>query len=338
MRARAAGLLALLALAGCGEDAPEPVARVCHAFAPIDADDPTSGMIRVPGGVLRMGAENQWPEEAPVRDVAVDTFWISETEITNAMFEAFVAATGYRTRAEQGLSEAEAPKISPALRAPGSIVFVQPESVRGYADISQWWKFVPGATWRKPDGPEGTSPPPDAPAVQIAYEDALAYARWRGHDLPTEAEWEWAARGVERRRFPWGDEPPDGARANYADSSTDFPWNDPNHDDGFPGLAPVGQYPAGATPLGVMDMAGNVREWTASARLGLIDPRDNRIWPLGRGDMIPAGIRPEPMPMYIVKGGSFDGAADDLRGSDVRMLPPETRHPALGFRCARDAD
>lgn len=308
MRARAAGLLALLALAGCGEDAPEPVARVCHAFAPIDARDPTSGMIRVPGGALRMGAENQWPEEAPVRDVAVDTFWISETEITNAMFEAFVAATGYRTRAEQGLSEAEAPEISPALRAPGSIVFVQPESVRGYADISQWWKFVPGATWRKPDGPEGASPPTDAPAVQIAYEDALAYARWRRHDLPTEAEWEWAARGsLVGKTYAWGDTfRPDGKpMANTWEGV--FPlWNQP--EDGFAGRAPVGCYPPNG--YGLYDMTGNVWEWT----------RD--------------GYRGEPG-AHVIKGGSYlcaENFCARYRPAARQPGAPETGTSHIGFR------
>ena len=269
MRARAAGLLALLALAGCDEDAPEPVARVCHAFAPINADDPTSGMIRVPGGVLRMGAENQWPEEAPVRDVAVDTFWISETEITNAMFEAFVAATGYRTRAEQGLSEAEAPEISPALRAPGSIVF---------------------------------------PAVQIAYEDALAYARWRGHDLPTEAEWEWAARGsLVGKTYAWGDTfRPDGKpMANTWEGV--FPlWNQP--EDGFAGRAPVGCYPPNG--YGLYDMTGNVWEWT----------RD--------------GYRGEPG-AHVIKGGSYlcaENFCARYRPAARQPGAPETGTSHIGFR------
>ena len=130
---------------------------------------------------------------------------------------------------------------------------------------------------------------------------------------------------------------PDGNRANYADSRLEVPWNDPEHDDGFADAAPVGSFPAGATPDGILDMAGNVREWTATILMGVVDPATHTIWPASRRGIIPGGERLPAMRMRAVKGGSFDGAADDLRAADMRMLPEDTRHPSVGFRCARDA-
>lgn len=191
----------------------------------------------------------------------------------------------------------------------------------------------------------GRQPPPDwnsgaiagrLPVTGVSWEDARTYAVWAGKRLPTAEEWEWAARGAARRWFPWGDTPPDGSRANYADAGTDLPWNDQEHNDGHPVLAPVGSYPAGATPEGVLDLAGNAREWTATARLGIIDPADQHIWDWTQRHLVRGGENLPAVGMYAVRGGSWDGAADDLRASDARMLPPATRHRALGFRCVGD--
>ena len=174
------------------------------------------------------------------------------------------------------------------------------------------------------------------PATGVTWEEASAYAAWLGKRLPTAEEWEWAARGAERRFFPWGDDMPDGTRANYADKQLDVPHNDPAHDDGFAGLAPVGAFPAGATPEGIMDMAGNAREWTSSQALGIRDA-DHHIWQWENRPEHLRGPERRPELMYVVKGGAFDSAADDLRCSDMRMLPPDTRHESMGFRCVRDA-
>jgi len=170
----------------------------------------------------------------------------------------------------------------------------------------------------------------------VSWEDARDYAAWAGKRLPTAEEWEWAARGAARRWFPWGNTPPDGTRANYADLSSGLPWNDPDHDDGHPGPALVGSYPAGATPEGVLDLAGNAREWTATARPGIIDPADRHVWDWTQRRLVRGGENLKTMEMYAVRGGSWDGAADDLRASDARLLPPDIRHKALGFRCVGD--
>lgn len=184
-----------------------------------------------------------------------------------------------------------------------------------------------------------TGPPSDGrlPVTGVSFDDAQAYAAWIGKRLPTVEEWAWAARGAERRRFPWGNGPPDGTRANYADAETDVPWNDPEHSDGYAGPAPVGSYLAGATPHGLLDMAGNAREWTATAVLAIVDTSDNHIWSYSQRHLVPEDRRSRPVVMHYVRGGGWLNAADDLRCSDVRMTPPETRHEALGFRCVKDA-
>jgi len=150
----------------------------------------------------------------------------------------------------------------------------------------------------------------DLPVAMVNIPDAQAYCRWAGKRLPTFAEWQFAARGVERRRFVWGDASPDGSRANYCDRRCGESWRDMEYDDGYAGPAPVGSYPAGRTPEGVWDLAGNVREWTASTD-------ENK--------------------RYYVPGGSFQNARDDLWAADVRVLPPLTRFAMLGFRCAKES-
>jgi len=187
-----------------------------------------------------------------------------------------------------------------------------------------------------PDGIGDDAAQPDMPVLGVSLEDARAYAAWAGKRLPTVEEWAWAARGAERRLYPWGDEPPDGTRANYADAGSGFPWRDLEHDDGHAGPAPVGRYPAGATPRGLLDMAGNAREWTGTARWGVTDTRTGHIWSLAQQDQVPARLRSAPAIMYAVRGGAWNNAADDMRCSDERMLPPDTRHEALGFRCVLD--
>jgi formylglycine-generating enzyme required for sulfatase activity len=239
-----------LVLAGAFAVAPSAAAE------PVCARDlaSLSGAVDVPAGRFTMGSEEGYPEEGPAREVEVGAFEIDRHEVTNAQFAAFVAATGYVTRAERVLDPAEHPNLPPAMLEPGSAVF-EP----GPDDI--WWTFVPGASWRAPWGPGSSIDGLDEhPVVHVAYEDALAYAAWTGRRLPTEAEWERAARGLDEAVLDWGREiGPDGAwRANVWQGV--FPVINTG-DDGFMKTAPAACFePDG---LGIYDMIGNAWEWTA---------------------------------------------------------------------------
>lgn len=247
------------------------------AFAPTLANPipPPSpapdGMRWIPGGEFSMGVNvasesmcsmNGATQDAqPIHRVSVDPFWMDATEVTYAQFEKFVAATGYVTVAEQKPTAEEFPGAPPEALVAGSIVF---SPTPGPVPLGQvnWWSYVPGASWRHPEGPDsGLKTDPDAPVVHIAYEDAAAYAKWAGKRLPTEAEWEFAARGGHAgRTFTWGDEfKPDGKfQANVYQGRFPVKGGDTG-EDGFKGIAPVGQYPP--NPYGLHDLAGNVWEW-----------------------------------------------------------------------------
>jgi formylglycine-generating enzyme required for sulfatase activity len=176
-------------------------------------------MIWLAGGSFTMGSDDQRPEERVAHRARVSGFWIDRHEVTNAQFARFVEATGYRTTAERGLDPATRPDLPPELLAPGSMVFAMPAAAHDGQDLGQWWRYVPGASWRAPLGPGSTvAGKANHPVVHVARDDALAYARWLGRDLPTEAEWEFAARGgLEGADYAWGDtyyDPAEGWRAN----------------------------------------------------------------------------------------------------------------------------
>ncbi|MBU6207874.1 MAG: formylglycine-generating enzyme family protein, partial [Alphaproteobacteria bacterium] len=216
-------------------------------------------MIHIPGGRFVMGSEHFYREEAPVRQVKVDSFWMDETPVTNAQFDAFVAATGHITFAEIAPDPKDYPGMLPALAHPGSLVFVpSAEPVR--LDVVNWWDFRLGADWRHPTGLDsGVNGLEDHPVVHIAFSDAKAYAEWAGKSLPTEAEWEFAARGgLEGADYAWGDAlAPDGALlANYWVGS--FPYARRSE---FERTSPVRSFPANG--YGLYDMIGNVWEWTS---------------------------------------------------------------------------
>ena len=221
-----------------------------------------AGMRRIEGGTFHMGSERFYPEEAPVRQVSVDPFWIDEIPVTNAEFARFVDATAYVTLAEIALDPADYPGLDPADAQPASLVFQRTPGPVDLDDFSQWWAFLPGADWRHPWGRDSSiAGLDDHPVVQIAYQDALAYAEWAGKSLPTEAEWELAARGgLDRAEFAWGDElAPGGAMlANYWQGN--FPYANQLLD-GWERTSPVRSYPANG--LGLYDMIGNVWEWTS---------------------------------------------------------------------------
>lgn len=220
----------------------------------------TDGMRRLPGAVFTMGSDNFYPEERPRREVRVDAFWIDESPVTNRQFARFIAATGYETFAETPPDPADYPGLPPELVTPGSLVFERPRTRVDMDDVRHWWKFRVGAYWRQPLG-EGSSVGglDDHPVVHIAYADARAYAAWAGKALPTEAEWEYAARGGLATEFAWGDELTPGGRMLANVWQGEFPHQNLLLD-GWERTSPVRSFPANA--FGLYDMIGNVWEWT----------------------------------------------------------------------------
>lgn len=230
------------------------------------------GMVWVPGGEFSMGSEDPrsmpdggheaMADARPVHRVYVDGFWMDKTDVTNAQFAKFVAATGYRTVAERKPSAAEFPGAKASDLVPGSIVFAAPNHAVSLDDAYQWWSYAPGADWRHPSGPKSSIAGREKyPVVQVAYEDADAYATWAHERLPTEAEWEFAARGgLAGKTYAWGDDLHPGTKW----MANTYQGHFPDHDaasDGYAGVAPVAEYAANG--YGLFDMAGNVWQWVA---------------------------------------------------------------------------
>lgn len=221
-------------------------------------------MVYIEGGRFTMGDDRFYPEEGPPRERRVESLRISRFEVTNRQFARFVEATGYVTEAERVRSPEDFPDLPAEYRQPGSLVFNSPENVHAAGSPAQWWRFVPGANWRAPEGPDSSlEGRRDHPVVHVSWNDALAYARWLGHSLPTEAQWEYAARGgLEGAPYAWGEELKPGGRwlANVWQGI--FPAFDMGKD-GYKGMAPVGCFPSNR--YGLHDMTGNVWEWTADS-------------------------------------------------------------------------
>jgi formylglycine-generating enzyme required for sulfatase activity len=285
-----------------------------------------------------MGSHVHYPEEAPVHRVPVAGFTIDRLQVTNRQFGAFVAATGYVTVAERPLDPADFPGAPPENLVPGSMVFTMTAGPVDLRHLSQWWTWTPGASWRQPAGPGSSiDDRADHPVVHVACADAEAYATWAGKALPTEAEWEWAARGgLEGAEFVWGDdaERPGERLANFWHG--DFPWR---HEDGYGSTAAVGSYPANG--YGLHDMAGNVWEWTAD--WWSTHPPDGvrpccmaqRPRPALEGSYDPA--QPQfRIPRRVVKGGSYlcaDSYCRRYRPAARRPQMIDTGMSHIGFRC-----
>jgi formylglycine-generating enzyme len=223
---------------------------------------PFPDMVWIPGGTFAMGSDRHYPEEAPVHPVSVDGFWIDRTTVTNDQFARFVEATGYVTVAERAPDPADYPDAKPELLVPASTVFRRPKERVDLRNHYNWWTYVPGANWRYPRG-TGTSIKKLAkhPVVHVAWEDVQAYAAWAGKQLPTEAEWECAARGgLDGAEYVWGDQfmPKGKPMANTWQG--EFPIQNLLLD-GYEWTAPVGSFPPNG--YGLYDMAGNVWEWTS---------------------------------------------------------------------------
>jgi sulfatase modifying factor 1 len=244
-----------------GSTAPQAVplgnVQACKAFNGLPPASEASDQVRVPAGSFVMGSDGDYPEEAPAHSVKVGSFMIDRYDVTNAEFARFVAATGYRTLAERGLDAKRYPSLPIEMTRPGSTVFLPPKDL--LVGAMQWWHFVPGADWRHPTGPgssiDGLG---NHPVVHIAYEDALAYAKWRGRDLPTEAEYEYAARGGTSTTYPWGDTFAIRSKMMANTWQGAFPFQN-TAKDGFVSTSPVGCFPANG--YGLYDMVGNVWQW-----------------------------------------------------------------------------
>ena len=314
-----------------------------------------SGMRRLDGGRFEMGSDRFYPEEAPVRTVAVDPFWIDEAPVTNAQFARFVAATGHVTIAEIAPDPKDYPGLLPEMARAGSLVFEKTAAPVDTNDFTQWWDFRFGADWRHPLGPDSSIQGlDDHPVVHVAYPDADAYARWAGKSLPTEAEWEYAARGgLAGADYAWGDElAPGGAMlANYWQGL--FPFANQMLD-GYERTSPVGSYPANG--YGLYDMIGNVWEWTSDWYAEAETPRPGKparkapsccaIPRNPRGgrerDSYDPAIPGTRIGRKVLKGGSHLCAENYCR-----RYRPAARHPQaidsstthIGFRCViRDQD
>lgn len=221
----------------------------------------TSGMVYIPAGSFPMGTDDpDFPDAQPVHTVGVHGFWMDEHEVTNAQFAQFVEATHYITVAERKLDPKDFPGVPAENLVPGSAVFSAPGQPVSLDNPMQWWKYLPGASWKHPLGPEsGITDLDNNPVVQVCYDDALAYAAWAGKRLPTEAEWEWAAQGGHPgQKYYWGNELKPGGKwmaniyqGNFPDKNT--------KEDGFAGIAPVKSFPPNG--YGLYDMDGNVWEW-----------------------------------------------------------------------------
>ena len=251
------------------QSAPESFTQTKPA-APAPPGPAPEGMVWIPGGEFSMGCEDPsklphggkdgMPDARPIHRVSVDGFWMDRTEVTNRQFAAFAQATRYITVAERTPTAAEFPDAPPENLVAGSVVFAPPRQKVALDNHYQWWSYVKGANWRHPEGPKSTvEGREDYPVTHIAYADAEAYAKWAGKRLPTEAEWEFAARGgVAGKPYSWGDEFQPGGRWMANTYQGNFPVKDTG-EDGYVGVAPVGKFPPNG--YGLFDMAGNVWEW-----------------------------------------------------------------------------
>ena len=282
-----------------GVTLPTPTPWPTDTATPRISPTPTSTYTATPGPSPTPYLGSNFDEQ-PVHEVYLDAYWIDRTEVTNAMFARFVAQTGFQTQAERtGWS-------------------------RVYFPENDKFEKIAGADWRHPEGPESSITGLDNyPVVNVSWHDAWAYCLWANRRLPTEAEWEKAARGTDERLFPWGNALPDGTRLNYADRRFSDKFGDQSQDDGYARAAPVGSYPAGASPYGALDMAGNVWEWTMDWHMDdyyAHSPHDNPI------QEIETLAR-------VVRGGSWSTPANVVRVVNRNWDAQESARSILGFRC-----
>ena len=301
--------------------------------------------VQIPSGRFRMGSERFYPEEGPEREVEINGFEIDRGPVTVARFSRFVENTAYVTLAERPPDPSDYPDADPSLLVAGSAVFHPTPHPVLLNDPTQWWAYVPGANWRHPWGPNSDNTGrEDHPVTHVAYEDAQAYASWAGQDLPTEAEWEYAARGgLDGAIFAWGDEPHPGGELMANSWQGDFPWRNTGAK-GWRGTTPVGLFPANG--FGLHDMTGNVWEWTADHWSPAADGAATSMSPccapptIVPADVSAADHRTGPAgshaPCQVIKGGSHLCAPSYcLRYRPAARQPGaiDTSTSHIGFRC-----
>ena len=323
------------------------VASAAADKQPASAANRPASMVWIPGGEFTMGTDEteSYAPERPAHRVRVDGFWMDVTEVTNAEFARFVEATGYVTTAERKPEWEEMKKQLPPgtekppddVLVPGSLVFFRPAGPVSLGDVRNWWRWTASANWRAPDGPGSDIKGREQyPVVQISWDDAAAYAKWAGKRLPTEAEWEFAARGgLEKKRYAWGEDlKPNGKwQANIFEG--EFPYRDAAAD-GFAGLAPVRSFPPNG--YGLYDMIGNAWEWCSDwyrtdyyQNLVKVNLTNNPQGPTESLDI------DEPnQPKHVTKGGSFlcsDHYCLNYRPSARNGTATDTGMSHIGFRC-----
>jgi len=303
-------------------------------------------MVWIPGGTFLMGSADFYPEERPVHEVTVDGFWMDEHQVTVAEFRRFVKETGHVTVAERPLDPTDYPDADPNLLVPGSLVFRKTNGPVPLDDYRNWWHWMPGAQWRHPSGPESGLDGKDRhPVTHVAWDDVIAYAAWAGKELPTEAEWEFAARGgLEGKTYAWGDEFAPKGKMMANTWQGEFPWQNLMLDK-YDGTSPVKSFPSNG--YGLFDMAGNVWEWTSDyytpshpdqtfhACCGPAEPRLNpRVETPDQSFNV--GQPGEKFPRHVIKGGSHLCAPNyclRYRPAARQAQTVETSMAHLGFRC-----
>jgi formylglycine-generating enzyme len=307
-----------------------------------ETDRPSrTSLVWIAGGTFTMGSDKHYPEEAPAHPVTVDGFWIDEYPVTNEQFSRFVHETGYVTFAERAPRAEDYPDAKPELLFAGSVVFRKPKTRVDLGNCYNWWSYVRGANWRHPDGTRSTlKGKAKHPVVHIAYQDAVAYAAWADKELPTEAEWEFAARGgLDGAAFAWGDTLTPGGRLMANTWQGEFPYSNLAID-GYEGTSPVGTFPPNG--YGLVDMTGNVWEWTSdwyesrhkeqpSCCSGARNPRGGN-----REESYDPRTPDLRIPRKVTKGGSYLCAPNYCQRyrPAARMAQPiDTSTCHLGFRC-----
>lgn len=289
-------------------------------------------LVQVPGGSFRMGSTSFYPEEAPIHTATVGAFGIERHPVTNAQFAEFVDATGYVTVAEKPLDPALYPGVAEADLLPGALVFRPTRGPVDLRDWRQWWDWASGANWRQPFGPgSDITGRGDHPVVQVAYPDAAAYAGWAGRRLPTEAEWEYAARAGSTSTYAWGDEPTVGGTLMANTWQGRFPYRNDGAN-GWVGTSPVGTFPPNG--YGLVDMIGNVWEWTTT-------PYSAHHLPAGEpsNSCCPPPATPDPTVNQTLKGGSHLCAPEYCHRYRPAARSPQSQDSStthIGFRCVAD--